>query len=545
LRPQVTDLTLDEKIGQLLLVANWPTIQRAIDGVEKLGCGGVWPGAGPKDDSGRFREMIKDLQSRAKIPLFICTDFELGAGQFMTDGTCVEFPALMAYGAIADEDDAERLAHLTGAICAQEAEYLGVNITPSPVFDVNTVPTNPICNTRSVGSDYRKVSRIATAYALGMQTGRLLGMAKHFAGEGMHEADPHFALEEMNVTEEEMEAIHLKPFYKAAEAGVASMMTNHAIYRCYDPDYPVTLSRKIITGILREKIGFDGLVVTDAMAMAGIVSRYGPEDAVILAINAGNDLILDPTGLENVHEWVHKALEDGRMSIETIDTAVDRILRYKDKLRLFDEPHPTDNKPAMPLADRQAVAREVADKSVTIIRDDENMLPLLVDPTLKVLLLEPSHPYHEPEWGLKYNLFSICDALKQDYPNSDIRYFSSKAGAPENDEILELAAKADMVFISTSFKSQAGQVGLLNSVQVDLLRGVAEKCSKCVYVASNPYVASELPFAGTIVANYGPYRISVEAVRDAMLGKIEFKGKLPVELPQSIDPSGVEVICHD
>lgn len=543
--PRVQDLSLDEKIGQMMIVGNFPTLQRAIEGVEKWGCGGVWPGAGPKDDSEKFREVVKDLQSRAKIPLFISVDFELGAGQFMTDGTCVEFPALMAYGAIADEDDAEQLAFKTGQICAQEAEYLGINMTPSPVFDVNTVPTNPICNTRSVGSDHRKVSRIATAYALGMQTGRLLAMAKHFAGEGFHQYDPHFALEVLNLSCQEMEAVHLKPFYRAIEAGVASIMTNHSIYSCYDSEHPVTLSKKMITGLLREQMGFEGLVVTDAMAMAGIVSKYGPEEAILMAIDAGNDLILDPTGLENAGEWVQKALESGRLSIETIDRAVERILKYKQVLRLFDQPHPTDNKPAMPLEERWSVAREVAEKSVTLIRDTPGLLPLAADSSAKVLLLEPSHPYLEPDWGLKYNLFSICDAMKADFPSSQIVYFGPQSDPVQKAEIVRLAAEADLVIVSTSFKSQAGQVGLLTSAQVNLLEEVSRNCDRCLFVASNPYVVSELPFAKTVVCNYGPYRISVEAVRNAILGRIPFRGKLPVELPEFIDPEGIEIIAHD
>jgi beta-N-acetylhexosaminidase len=543
---KLDDLTLDEKIGQMIVAANWPEGDSADYCVTELKCGGIWPVGCPNNDLGRFRDSIRQMQSLADIPLFILSDFECGAGQLITGGSCVEFPALMAYGAIADINDAMRLAYESGRITAMEAEYIGVNITPGPVFDVNTVPENPISNTRSVSDNPEKVWRIAGAYAGGMQTGRLLPQAKHFPGEGMHRFDPHLDLERMQVTEEEMETIHILPFRKAMEMGVPMMMTNHAIYPCYDDDLPCTLSEKLISGVLRNRIGFDGLVITDAMAMHGITSRFGSREALVKAINAGNDLILDPMDKRYAIEWVKDALDTGRIKMETINRAVGRILWFKKNLRLFDVTTPSDTPPAVPFSERKLVAKEVAEKSITLIRDTESLLPVRPRAGTKVLLLEPAHPrLPDLAWGLKYNLYSISDCLKDVFDTADIRHFGASLDGKQIEDILSLARQADYVFVSTSFKSRAGQVGLLNADQVSLVQAVVSANRRTVIVASNPYVAAELPFAGTIIANYGPYRVSVEAARDVILGRISAAGVLPVQLPESIDPSAISMIAHD
>jgi len=542
----LSELTLDEKIGQMIVVANWGGDVPGDYGITDLKCGGVWPAGSPHEDIAAFREDVRRMQALADIPLFICADFECGVGQLISDGSCAEFPALMAYGAIADIEEAERLAYESGRIAAMEADYIGVNLTPSPVFDVNTVPENPISNTRSVGDDPERVWRIAGAYARGMQTGRLLPQAKHFPGEGMHRFDPHLDLERMQVTAEEMERVHLLPFRKAIEMGIPMMMTNHAIYPCYDDEFPCTLSHKLITGLLRQQMGFDGMVITDAMEMHGITSRWGSREALILAVNAGNDLILEPTDKRFAVEWIRDAVESGRISMETIDRAVGRILRFKEHLRLYSELNPSDTPPSLPLAERWAVAREVARKSITLIRDDQSILPVAPCSAMRVLLLEPANPGHpEFDWGLKYNIYSLSDCLKEFFENADIRQFGASTERTQADEIVALARQADMVFVSTSFKSRAGQVGLLNADQVALVRGVVSANRRTVIVASNPYVAAELPFAETILVNYGPYRASVEAARDIILGKTKPEGVLPVRLPESIDPAHVPTIAHD
>ncbi|WP_319586278.1 glycoside hydrolase family 3 N-terminal domain-containing protein [uncultured Desulfobulbus sp.] len=539
----IDDLTLDEKIGQMIVVSNWESVEYCIT---ELKCGGVWPAGTPKDNAEVFRADIARMQALADIPLFISTDFENGAGQCITDGSCTEFPSMMAYGAISDIDEAVRLAYESGRITAMEADYIGVNITPSPVFDVNTVPENPISNTRSISDDPEKVWRIAGAYSRGMMTGRLLPQAKHFPGEGMHRFDPHLRLERMQVTEQEMEDIHLLPFRKAVEMGIPMMMTNHAIYTCFDEVYPCTLSKKLITGILRNKMDFEGLLITDAMEMHGITSGFGAEEALILAVDAGNDLILEPSNKKFAIEWVHKAIESGRIQMEVIDRAVTRILKYKEQLGLYKSPNPSDTKPQMLLDERHKVALEVAGKSITLIRDTQSLIPITPCDDMRVLLLEPANPNHPGfDWGLKYNMTSICDSLKEVFVNAEIKHFSSSSNSLETDEILSLAKNADIVFISTSFKSLAGQVGLLNADQVSLIQAVVAANERTVFVVSNPYVTAELPFAKTIIANYGPFKVSVEATRDVILGRMQPIGVLPVCLPDSIDPNNVETIAHD
>lgn len=541
---ELQNLSLEEKVAQMFVMA-YRDHESAMKFV-KNGVGGIWPIGIPKNDVQGFRRIIGQLQEAAKIPLFISDDFEQGVGQAISNSdNCTDFSSMMAFGAIAD-GSAGQMAYKAGQVVADEAPYLGINTTPSPVFDVNTVPENPVCNTRSVGDDGDRVTEIALKYALGMaSTGRLLPQAKHFPGEGMHYMDPHLGLEVMQVSAEQMEEIHLKPFIAAHEASVPMMMTNHAIYPPYDADFPATLSRKIITNLLREKIGFEGLVITDAMEMHGITERYGCAESLVLAINAGNDLILGPSEHEQQHaiEQILEAVSRGEIKHDTINLAVARILRFKKLLGL------SDNKldmpePKMPLESRQAIARQVAQKSITLFKDAKSTLPLKVLPESNLLCVEPSHPDHSLDWGLRFNIHGLSEFVKERC-RCNTCLFRSNPGAEDIADILDKAGSADMILISTFFRSKAGQTGLLTEGQVELLRQLNNLGKPTVFVVSNPYVISEIPFAETVVVSYGNDRMSVRAAVDVIFGAIQARGVLPVKIPDFIDPSKVKIIAHD
>jgi len=538
----LAELSLDQKIAQMLLAA-YRTHENGM-AMARAGAGGIWPIGIPSDQAEPFRRIMRELQSQADVPLLICTDFETGCGQRITDGNCTEFPSMMAFGALAD-GEAEDLAYRAGCVVAEEAAWLGVQTTPSPVFDVNTVPENPISNTRSVGEDPRRVARIALAYTKGMMSrSRLLPQAKHFPGEGCQRQDPHHGLEVIDVPLEEMERVHLHPFAEAIRGGVPAMMTNHAIYPAFDPDFPATLSRKIMTDLLRRKMGFDGLLVTDAMEMHGITNRFGPEEAVILAVDAGNDLILEPPEGHRFVEWVRKAIKKGRIETATIDAAVGRILRAKARIGLFenalDMPEPTT-----PIEQRRQLAVEIAEKSITLIRDEAKLIPVDPGRVGRALVLEPRHPGHTLEWGLQFSIFGLLEFAGKYHSRCEHALFDAQ---PADEQIAALAAKArgaDLVLVSTFFRSLAGQTGLLTSRQVALLRQVAAAAKHTICVTSNPYVVAELPSIGTHLACYGTNKTSVAAAVDAVFGRLRPQGRVPVTIPDHIDPSKVEIIAHD
>ncbi|MBN1555064.1 MAG: glycoside hydrolase family 3 protein, partial [Phycisphaerae bacterium] len=392
---KASDLSLEQKIAQMMVYAYRDPDQ--ILALVRAGAGGVWPCRVPRDSVEEFRAILRDLQAQAPIPLFISTDFESGVGQLITGEQCTEFPGMMAFGAIAASNlkRAEELAYRAGCVVAEEADYLGINITPSPVFDVNTVPENPICNTRSVGDNPRHVSAVAVAYARGMMSkGRLLPQAKHFPGEGMHKLDPHLGLEVMDVSRDAMERIHLPPFAAAVTAGIPMMMTNHAVYPPYDPEFPCTLSHALITGLLRETLGFDGLVITDAMEMHGITERYSPREALTRAVLAGNDLILGPAQPDQAVAELSRAVRDGDVPEAVIDTAVNRILKHKQAMGLTPGTIPENPLPTTPPEERRMLSETIAREALTLIANRGGTVPVTPNPDARVLVLEPEHPNH-------------------------------------------------------------------------------------------------------------------------------------------------------
>ncbi|MCX6993415.1 MAG: glycoside hydrolase family 3 C-terminal domain-containing protein [Kiritimatiellaeota bacterium] len=539
---KLTDLTLAEKAAQMIVLSYRGQAETLA--YVRQGIGGIWPCGLPGDNADTFREAIRTLQEAAKIPLFISADFENGAGQVMMDGSCTEFPGLMAFGAL-NKSKAVKYAYAAGKVIAEEAMFLGINITPAPVADVNTEAQNPITNTRSVGDNPMIVAAVSTAYARGMmKKGRLLPQVKHFPGAGMHKQDSHYGLEQMQVTREQMENIHLLPFRKAFRAGIPMLMTNHAIYPPYDNEYPATLSYKIMTELLRNRMGFKGLAITDAMAMHGITSRYDGREALILAINAGNDLILGPVEMKKAIERIVAAVQEGAIKEATINRAVERILHYKKKLLLFR--HKLDL-PGIrtPRHKREALSVRIACESITLARDRKNSLPLRPPLAGKVLVLEPEHPNHPFEWGLHFNLYGIMEAIKDCAPLVETQLFGAHPDAAKIKTLLAHAQTAEVIFIGTAFRSKSGQTGLLTAGQVSLMKEINALGKTVVYIVSNPYVLAELPFADTVLVAYGNNYTSIKAAADVVFGRIKPQGRLPVQIPDFIDPAIVKILAHD
>lgn len=541
----VKNMSLREKIGQMIMA--YFSINDSLDDMKDFvhtGIGGIFPGYYYVADSGMktIQKDLKELQEEARIPLFMCCDMETGAGQYCHDGSCTEIPGLMAFGACNDDERAGMLAYETGRIIAEEAERLGINITPTPVVDVNTNPYNPITNIRAAGDDAESVSKTTIPMIKGIQEGkRLIAMAKHFPGAGMHNRDSHFDLEIMQVNQEQMENVHLIPFMRAIDAGVGCIMTNHAIYPMYDGEYPVTLSKKIVTNLLRDKLGYKGLIMTDAMGMKGITSKYGAEEAAILAIEAGNDIILAPEEQGKVLEVIEKAVIDGRLSEERIEQSVERILKAKQWLGLFEKKHNVNE--ITHISQRLEIVEKTAWESITQVRDDLGLIPMVGD-NKRCLVLEPLHPNRILNIGLHINTTNLYGVLKERCNNIDFEALPIDPDDYDIERVIKVAEGYDVILVGTSFRSYSGQVGLLTQSQVNLLKKVCEVNRRVIFIVSNPYVIAELPFAGTILVNYSTARVSVEATLDVIFGREKARGKLPVAVPEYIDPARVEIIAH-
>ena len=536
-------LTLEQKCGQLVStgIGCWEECETAME--HHVGNLSVIYGH-DAEALARFKADMERLQLEADIPFFIGVDMETGVGQTVHDRSiATEFAEQMAIGAIADLKDAERLAYEEGRVVSQQASYLGWNICFGPVVDVNINPENPITNIRSFGEDPDIVATLAAAYIKGLQSdGRLIGTAKHFPGAGMQFSDSHFALEKTRTTKEEMENIHLKPFKKAIEAGVGGLMCNHAIYDMYDAENVATLSKAVMTDLLRGELGFEGVMYTDAMGMAGMTESEkncgNPHMGTIRAITAGCDVILGPNDAWNAPAGLAQAVRDGILDEEIVNKACLRVLKQKYALGLFS----SEKREDVPKRDGWSVAREIAKKSVTLIRDRKNAVPIDFEGK-KVMVMEPTHPANRLSFGLYSNMTLIKETLAKYVPQAQLALFAPDATDEQIAELAKQAKAADIVVFGTSFRSRSGQVGLMTKRQLDALKAVHAANPNMIAVVSNPYVASQLPFVDEIVCCYSTSSVAVEAAVDVIIGKEKALGVLRETIPEEMH-NEVEIVFH-
>jgi len=297
--------------------------------LQELGVGGVILLGG---SAGELALRSRQLQNWAKIPLLLAADLEEGVGQRFSGATA--FPPPMALGAIARHDPAKAqvYAEQMGAATAQEALAIGLNWVLAPVVDVNNNPDNPVINVRAFGETPQVVSHLATAFLRGAQRYPVLSTAKHFPGHGDTAIDSHLELPVLSHTQVRLNVIELPPFAAVIAAGVDAVMSAHLQISALDPHRPVTLSPRILTQLLRQEMGFQGLIVTDALVMSAIADRYGPNEASVMAVEAGADILLMPVDPVGTIQAVCEAVATGRISEEWIRAAVTRIWQAKGKV---------------------------------------------------------------------------------------------------------------------------------------------------------------------------------------------------------------------
>ncbi|MBW4577700.1 MAG: beta-glucosidase [Aphanothece sp. CMT-3BRIN-NPC111] len=342
--PDIDRLSLAEQVAQMVVVRasgylfdhqiqypEWePPAANLQQWVENLGVGGVILLGG---SAGEIALRSQQLQSWAKIPLLIAADIEEGVGQRFSGATW--FPPPMALSAIARKNPslAQEYAQQMGASTAQEALAIGINWVLAPVVDVNNNPANPVINVRAFGETPAEVSQLATAFIQGAQRHPVLTTAKHFPGHGDTAVDSHLELPVLPHSAERLAEIELPPFDAAIRASVDSVMSAHLLIPAWDAERPATLSPAILTGQLREKLGFEGLIVTDALVMGAIANRYGANEAPVMAVEAGADILLMPVDPPGAIQAVCDAVAAGRISPERIRASVERI--WKAKLKVF------------------------------------------------------------------------------------------------------------------------------------------------------------------------------------------------------------------
>jgi len=534
----LASMTLDEKIGQLIIPAtvgmflnqDSEVFKQARRDVTEFHVGGyhMLGEVNILHEPAGVALFINRLQELSKLPLWITADFEGGAGLRYIGAT--RLPRAMAMGATANPDMAYQAARIT----AEEARALGVQVNFYPVVDVNNNARNPIINIRSFGGDPALVSRMARAYIRGSQEHGVMATAKHFPGHGDTSTDSHLELPVIDVDRARLNSIELPPFQAAVDEGVGGVMSAHiALPRIESGNLPATLSPMMLTGVLRGELKFGGVIFTDAMNMRGIAAHYPDGEAAVRAVKAGADVVLYPVSVEQVFVALKRAVESVEIKESRIDESVRRILTAKMKLGL-------DRKRLVDLsnldkvlgnAEHQRSAQQIIESAITLVRDKRGDLPMKPTPEQKVLFITMVDNSEGWRDGVPGRAF--FQGLVKRHPNSINVYVTDKTSAGELELVRKLAAFSDAVIVNafirvSSFKGSIdmseGEIQLLKH-----LSGINKPLGFVLY--GSPYLLSFVPELPTYVLTYEYYPAAEEAALKAVLGEIEFKGTLPVELP--------------
>ena len=483
--------------------------------------------------------LLNRLQAAAAIPLLVTADFETGVGFRMAGAT--NFPRAMAFGAAGDP----RLAFEAGRITAVEARAIGVHVNFAPVVDVNNNPRNPVINTRSFGEDPATVSRLAAAYVEGLAAGGMLAVVKHFPGHGDTDVDSHLALPVIRHSQQRLESIELPPFRAGIAAGAGGVMTAHVALPALDPDArrPATFSARVATALLRDQLGFDGLVFTDSMRMRAITRLLPPAAAAARAVAAGHDVVLHAPDDRAALAGVRAAVADGTISTARLDRSVRRVLEAKARLGLHRGARvDLDALPAIVgTRAHQAVAREVSERSITLVRDAPGDVPLRTARDGTILYLSVLD--YPSGWGIGAPSRFVIPALRERWPRVTAIELSDRTPLSDVELVRETAARYDAivagVFVRTA--SFSGRMDLDDDL-VAFLQDLAEEASGrgqplVVVVFGNPYVARSLPGLPSVLLTYDYRGVSETTAVKAIAGEIPLAGRLPVTLAEEL-PAG-------
>ena len=467
------------------------------------------------------------LTRPSKIPLHMTIDFE---GDFKNDymaGGIRQFPPPMGMAAIGDT----KLTYQIGLTIAKQLSNIGVTQMYSPVCDVNINPKNPEIGIRSFSDDPETCAKHAVALLKGFQDGNIAATAKHFPGRGDSFTDAHDVLEVIKADKKRMQEIELYPFKAAIDAGVKAIMTGHSVYPAYDDKYPTTLSEKILTGLLREELGFIGVMVPDVIVWAAILKKCPLPQACAMAIKAGCDTILlkaDDESRSQCFFGVLEAVKTGFLSEERLNEAVTHLLNMKYDQGLFETAGKKDPKKAQDYALSKPVidfSWDVAKKTLVIMRDDKKMLPL--NPKNKMLVIEQRIPYEFCGKDPYMHQHMFCEAMTEHSTNLILVDTEFSAFDEEIKECMELAKQADLV-VMTNYYARIVKSGN-NQLLVKKLKAAGKRV---VVVTNYPYIEGTTKEADAVVCNFSGTPDSIRAAVDLLFGKIKPcpSTKLPINL---------------
>ncbi|HLL35851.1 glycoside hydrolase family 3 protein [Streptomyces sp.] len=554
LRRLISRMTLEEKVGQLFVSRAYGHSATAPDQadidanlrefgvrtpaelVARYRLGGViyFAWAHNTRDPHQIAALSNGLQRASldlphRLPLLISTDQEHGIVARIGKPATL-FPGAMAIGAGGSRTDARTL----GRIAGKELRAMGVRQDYTPVADVNVNPANPVIGVRSFGADPEAVARLVAAETAGYQRSGVAATAKHFPGHGDTETDSHYGFPVIKHTRAQWESLDAPPFRAAIEAGTDSVMTAHILVPALDDSGdPATLSRPILTGILREQLGFDGVVVTDALDMAGVRQKYGDDRVPVLALKAGVDQLLNAPRLDLAWNAVLKAVQDGELTEERLEESILRVLRLKAKLGLLDDPWTDEDAVSdkVGTAEHLAAADRIAERTTTLLVNEGGLLPLVPKDTPRLLVVgaDPASPSGTtgPPTGV------LARALTELGFTATALSTGTAPSAAVTERAVAAAGEADAVVVATYNVTAT-------SPQRTLVERLLATGRPVVAVAvRNPYDAARLPGVRAYLATYSWTDVEVRAAARVIAGAVEPRGKLPVPVQRADDPSRV------
>ena len=538
--PQLRSLSLHDRIAQMIVVrgyGDWPIESNAeyrrfthwiredhVGGfiiAGRIRNGNVIP-AQPFE----MTAFINHQQRQAKTPLLVASDFERGASMRVAE--TARFPYQMAFGAAHDL----AATRAFGAATAVEARALGVNWVFAPDADVNNNPDNPIINVRSFGEDPQTVATEVSAFIEGAHadpSNYVLVAAKHFPGHGDTAEDSHMQLATLNQPKERIESLELVPFRAAVKSGADAIMTAHMAVPAFEPKpEPATVSQNVLTGLLRNELGFEGLIVTDALEMQGIAALFSQGEAAVRAVEAGADVLLMPSDPEASIRALMAAVQNGRISKGRIDRSAAKILAAKTRVGLLRGRTVSDENLTDKIQNPRftQLAQRVADEAITLVRDEQHLFPVAAGAEGGCLVVAEENQFSQRGEILSAELKHASPSWKiyvVDPTVSDAILAAVTADTAKCKEVY-VAAFVTVAAYRGSVALEGGLNGFLNS----LVHGTVPVA---IIALGNPYLLRYFPDARTYAATFSTATSSEIAVAKAILGQIPITGKLPVSIP--------------
>ena len=517
-------LSLNEKIGQMVCEDHraLKSVRNPEQFLEKYPIGGLFVGAEVIDPNSmradHFSDAVTLVRTKSKVPVVFCGDFEHGIGSQIQGFTCL--PSIMGLAAT----DTPAFAYEYGRIIAEEARRLGLHWAFGPVCDLNTNPENPVTNIRSAGDHPDHVIKMLKELVKGMQAHGCAACPKHFPGDGTDIRNQHYVTSLNLLSKTDWDQQHGKVFKALIDVGAMSIMVGHIGFPGYeeiDPDKqkfrPATASRRLMTDLLRGDLGFEGVIVTDALSMCGYQSWGDYAERIIDTFNGGADIFLWPEPVK-FFEVISSAIQEGTVSLERLDESVKRILSFKAALGL-DEPA-TELKPTIEMEENSKIADQVAETSLTLLRNRQQTIPLQLKPGAKILMLVT------PETDLAMSKLAptYSDLTSRGYEVVFTKFSGFYTVKPLIDQF-------DAVILACNSKPHVGHRGFSEPDTLWRFMACEEVKQRVIISYGTPYFLYDTASAETYINAYSDSPATQKAVVKALVGEIAFSGISPVGIP--------------